>query len=476
MNSAILKSVSLLVAMALPLEAAARELPVLKSSDAMIEDAWNLAVRTVENNIADGIIKAGGDYGGEWTRDASINAWNAGSLVFPEESRNSLWSVTVDSLVVGHQYWDKIIWVQGAFNHHLVTGDPVKKIYECCAATMKGLEDTLKVAEYGLFRGPSVFNDGIAGYEVPVAGDTLEWSSVLMYPNAYNICCLSTNCAYYMAYRRLASMAWECGKPFASARYRFKACRLRKAILDRFYDRDNAELAYLIDHNGDLHHFQEALGWSFAILSGIIPQKDAPALVASAEVSDYGITSICPDFKRFDSSHPGRHNNIVWPFVNAFWAEAALQAGDRESFEFELRNLAFLAMEKGGGMFYEIYNALSGEPDGGWQVGHQWVSSRDQTWSATGYMRMVLNGVFGISFSRRGMIVNPPAGVAGDLGISGIEGLKYRRHKVSVSFLPASDGKRGVYVNGSKVRRAFVPCRGQEDIVIDIYGAQLNFE
>lgn len=103
---------------------AARDYPVLSSSDTLLVSAFDLALRTVENNIENGIVKAGGDYGGEWTRDASINAWNAGSLIFPEETRNSLWAVTVDDgRAIGHQYWDKIIWVQGAYNHCMVTGD-----------------------------------------------------------------------------------------------------------------------------------------------------------------------------------------------------------------------------------------------------------------------------------------------------------------------------------------------------------------
>ncbi|MCQ2184920.1 MAG: hypothetical protein MJY62_05885 [Bacteroidales bacterium] len=446
----------------------AREYPVLKSSDSLLVSAFDLALRTVENNIEDGIVTAGGDYGGEWTRDASINAWNAGSLIFPEESSKSLWAVTVDGKKIGHQYWDKIIWAQGAYNHSLVTGEPIEPIYRCIAATMKELEDTVYMKNRGLFHGPSVFNDGIAGYEEPIPVPESRGASVLEHPNTYKICCLSTNCIYYWAYVRLASMAWDCCEPFAALGYKIKACRLRRHIRSTFYDRKNNTLGYLIDQNGEVHHFQEGLGYSFAILSSVVSRKEARALAGNVYISRYGIPSVYPHFKRFDDEHPGRHNNIIWPFVNAFWAEAALEAGYPEKFEFELRNLAFLAIEKGQGMFYEIYNPLTGEADGGWQRGHSWMSCHDQTWSATGYLRMVISGVFGIGFTKEGMTVNPAAAVSEDLACTAIENISYRGHKVSVSILPATE-KAGIYVNGQKVRKALVPSEGDEDFAIEFY-------
>lgn len=59
---------------------------------------------------------------------------------------------------------------------------------------------------------------------------------------------------------------------------------------------------------------------------------------------------------------------------------------------------------KGENCFYEIYNEATGKTDGGWQQGRQWKSVYKQTWSATGYMRMVFNGLLGISFSASGNI------------------------------------------------------------------------
>ncbi len=88
-----------------------------------ISDAYKLAINTVDINTRRGILAAGGDYGGEWTRDISINSWNGVSLIRPKIAEQSLWSVTINRDSIGNQYWDKIIWVIAALNFYEVTGD-----------------------------------------------------------------------------------------------------------------------------------------------------------------------------------------------------------------------------------------------------------------------------------------------------------------------------------------------------------------
>ena len=59
-----------------------------------VNEAWELAVKTVRYNIRDSILAAGADYGGEWTRDVAINTWNGTDLFIPEVMERSLWHVT----------------------------------------------------------------------------------------------------------------------------------------------------------------------------------------------------------------------------------------------------------------------------------------------------------------------------------------------------------------------------------------------
>ena len=99
----------------------------------LLEPAFKLAVATVDRNTHQGILAAGADYGGEWTRDCAINAWNGVSLLRPRIAETSLWSVTKNRQTIGHQYWDKIIWTIGAWNHYKVTGsrDFLAQAYPC---------------------------------------------------------------------------------------------------------------------------------------------------------------------------------------------------------------------------------------------------------------------------------------------------------------------------------------------------------
>jgi len=60
----------------------------------------------------------------------------------------------------------------------------------------------------------------------------------------------------------------------------------------------------LIDHRGKVDTSQEALGLSFAVMFGIIDGEKAKQLVENAVVSQFGITSITPDFPRYSKRCP----------------------------------------------------------------------------------------------------------------------------------------------------------------------------
>ena len=102
-------------------------------------NVFDLAVWTVDNNTDGLLLKAGADYGGEWTRDISINSWNAVSLLRPAVAEYSLWSVTNNRKTIGHQYWDKIIWVIAASGKCVRENarSDVNSVYIC--ASMSGV-------------------------------------------------------------------------------------------------------------------------------------------------------------------------------------------------------------------------------------------------------------------------------------------------------------------------------------------------
>ena len=414
----------------------------LVSDNPLLNDAFKLAVQTVDINTRRGILAAGGDYGGEWTRDIAINSWNAASLLRPDVAEKSLWSVTIHKDTIGHQYWDKIIWTIAAYNHYLVTGDKVflAKAYACSANTMKQLEQSTFDAKYGLFMGASVFNDGIAAYPEPIFEPGNFSGSVLDHKNSFKIKCLSTNCVYRGAYLALAQMSriLKMDKEISAA-YQEKAVNIKLNILKYLYNSDKNTFGYLIDQNGKTQQYQEGLGISFAVIFGVVEGEKANQLIRDAVVSKFGITSITPDFPRYSKEMPGRHNNIIWPMVNGFYARAAIISGSYPSFTHELFGLTQLALDddKGDYDFREIYNPTTGKPDGGYQASgsehpnYHWESCKLQTWSATAYLSMVLNGLFGLRFNEKSVTFAPFL----PKGISRVElkDLAYRNSTLNIS-------------------------------------------
>ncbi len=414
----------------------------LFTNNPLVNDAFKLAVQTVDINVRRGVLAAGGDYGGEWTRDIAINSWNGVSLLRPHVAEKSLWSVTINKDTIGHQYWDKILWAIAACNHYIVTGDKkfLSQAYNCSANTIKQLEQSTFDKNYGLFMGPSVFNDGIAGYPQPIYEPNNYSSYVLDHKNSNVIKCLSTNCIFYGAYIALSRMSKFLNEDQnISEMYLQKAEELKTNILKNFYNDKKNTFYYLIDQNGKAASYQEGLGISFAVIFGIINGKDADQLIKNAVVSKYGITSITPDFPRYSKEMPGRHNNIIWPMVNGFFARAAIATKNYETFDHDFFGLTHLAIDedKGNYNFREIFNPYTGKPDGGYQdwgeskINFHWESCKFQTWSATAYISMVLNGLVGMKFTEDSLSFSPF--LPEEINSLQLKDLVYRNAKLNIS-------------------------------------------
>jgi beta-galactosidase len=449
----------------------------ISTSSPVVNRAFDLALNTLHKNVKDSLIKAGGLYGGEWTRDITVNAWNAASLLIPKETEYSLWSVTHNRKTIGAEYWDKIIWTIGVYNHYLINGDLnfLQRAYRCAAGTMIHMEDSVFDAAYGLFKGPSVFNDGISAYEEPIFVESIQHSGITGYPASTEIKCLSTNCIYFRSYVLLGEMADIFGEKQAAEQYRQKAAALKKNIRRHLYDEEKKRLNFLIDQNGDVHPHQEGLGIAFAVLFDVVSEEEARKIVEQVYVSEHGLPSVYPVLKRFSVERPGRHNAMIWPFVNAFWADACHKAGRKDLFEKEFVNLAHLAMDedKGNNGFFEIYNATTGAVDGGFQVGKtqtggpKWTSVPDQTWSATGYLRMVFLDLLGMRFSPEGLKIAPDYALLQKLDFSEIKAIPYRKATISIKFTGKGETPVSVFQDGETVEQAFVPGDRDDAVAIE---------
>jgi hypothetical protein len=450
----------------------------IQCDNQQIMDAGNLAINTVEINIRRGILAAGGDYGGEWTRDIAINSWNAVSLLYPQVAEKSLWSVTHHKDTIAHQYWDKILWTVSAINHYYITGDLefLTQAYRCSENTIHQLEELAYDKEYGLFKGPAVFADGIAGYPEPVF-DKNNFSSYVLDHHAANIKCLSTNCLYYGAYNALADMASILEKDSQTIEsFKLKGEQLKTSILKHFYKDTEHKLNYMIDEAGKVHTYQEAMGYSFAVIFGVFTQELSYELTRNTFISKFGIPCLYPDFPRYSEAQPGRHNNIIWPMANGFFAKACIIADNYPAFDKELKSLTSLALDadKGNYEFWEIYNPYTGKPDGGYQAmgedkpNHHWNSCRLQTWSATAYLNMLIHGVAGIRFTKNGLSFSP--NVPGELHYLKLCDLTYRNAGLTIEIKGTGRKIKSFRVNGRIQEQPFIPAEtiGYTEICIEM--------
>jgi len=433
-------------------------------------------------------FRAGGGYDQPWTRDATVNSWNAGSLLAPDVARNTLWAVVKKpsddgSLILQQdsQWWDQVVWITGAWNHYLVTGDDqfLADAYTTAANTITAREGAQYNSSYGLFMGPSFFNDGIAGYPdalLDSPGQENHGSGSYDYPWVKTELALSTNTLYYEAYVNLANMARELGEAAGTVSgYQTKAAALKDAINEHFWQQDKGYYGYVIPTEGrtaagQLQDYQEGSGLSFAIMFGIADAQQAASIIAKTHVSDWGVTDVWPRFDRYvTAGHAGRHNDVVWPMVQGYWASAAAKAGAQTTFATEVADLARLHARTDS--FYEIYDADTGAVDGGYQTGGVWPSQPDQTWSATAFLRMVYEGLFGIGYTTSGLTFTPtlPTGW-GDATLSHVT---YRGADLTVRLHGAGNQVSDFRVDGTASASHTVPATltGAHTIDITLTGA-----
>lgn len=408
------------------------------------------------------MMRAGGSYQTPWTRDAAINTWAAGRLLEPEVARNTLFAVCIkdkngDPIIQpDDQRWDRVVWCVGAWQYFLATGDlefltVARGIVE---RALKRLDEEWFSKENGLYRGGSFFNDGISGYPADIYRPGKDHSFMGEHPATETIFSFSTNCIYCEAWRILDRMNAILGISDPEPYKRHAA--LKESILRTFWNEKEGKCNYLMYPDGRIDPSQELAGISFGVLFGILPEKALDDLMEET----FGIPSIMPPFPGlFSKERPGRHNNLVWPFLNGFYIQAAAGAGKVQLAGDELRKMTALLNSADG--IYEIYNPYDGSVDGGWQIGgddlqgHLWDSCPDQTWSATSFIGAVLQGIFGIRMEEDGVHFRPC--VPEYLKDSSVRGLVIRGKKYDVVIRGCGREVAAVTLNGKAVNGAGIP-------------------
>lgn len=399
------------------------------------------------------MIRAGGGYPTPWTRDASVNTMNAACFLEPEVAKNTLWAVCEQAegklcFQLDNQSWDKIIWATGAWKYYLATGDSdfLTHAYETVKNSIEMLEESHFNSEYGLFMGGSFFNDGITGYPKELHEEGNESSFVGDHPATAHIMSCSTNCLYYNGYAILGRMAAILSEEEKKIIYEKKAAALKKAINRWLWNEEKGAYAYFLYPDGSADWSQEGCGIAFSVLFDVCTKEQAVRMLGNCYRSRNGFVSIWPPFRGISSVEaPVRHNNLIWPVVNGFLIPAAAKCGFAEMVGAELESIASLAINNDG--FWEIYNAETGKPDGGWQSGRHWDSVQDQTWSATGFLSGIVFGLFGITLEEEKITFHPclPKG----FGPIEMDGLHFRDVILDISLQGSGNRISSLSINGT---------------------------
>lgn len=375
-------------------------LPVFESDSEELNLAWRIAMGDILGNIrpyhagllekSEPCLVAGLDYSTPWTRDTAINTCFAMSWLCPEVAKNSLLSVCVvkngqRGISGWGQDWDAAIWGIGAYQYLQVTRDhsflPVAQ--EVIRNTLAEYENSSFDESCGLFEGPAVYGDGIAAYP-----DRFTTGTSGIVDCKETMFSLSTNCMFYMVYRIAEKL---CGGDYGK-----KADKLKEAVNRHFWNESRGSYDYLA-HECE---YQEGLGISFALLSGIADEERAENVIRSAEITPNGIACVFPSFERYTKlGGLGRHSGTVWPFIQGFWGLTLDKYQKTSAFDENLRLMAEKACRDG--QFSEIYHSVTGEIYGGLQEDapdgkiREWKSLRRQTWSATAFLALIVYGLFG---------------------------------------------------------------------------------
>ncbi|QOD60738.1 hypothetical protein H9I45_15570 [Polaribacter haliotis] len=467
-----------------------------------IVKAYRIAIGDVSGNIQyhkSGVLEqkepclyAGLIYGKPWTRDAAINVWNGFGLLSPEVSKNTLLaqlekSENGETTIIG-QYWDKIIWTIGAWNYYLYSGDTefLLDIYKVTQNTLNQLEENEFSEEFGLFRGPAVYGDGVAAYPKIYTrsqdkskngsySGIYQWpeeNKDLKFPKGFGIPmhALSTNAVYYQVYSLMSKIETELNKE-PNKSWKTKAEKLKKAINKNFWNEKKNNYNYLVDPFGN-SDAQESMGISFSLLFDITEKNNIDKIFKNTKIEPAGIPCVYPTFKRFRNEKLdsyGRHSGTVWPHIQGFWADAAMKNNKPEIFLHEFNALTRHALRDF--QFVEIYHPTKETAYGGIQEPHlkewtTWFCAERQSWSATAYLSMIFKNIIGMDFSEKGITFSPFL----PKEINDVEflGLKYRNSIIDIHISGSGNKIEQFSVNGKKSDDFFLSKDLEGKITVEI--------
>ncbi|MCZ8049073.1 MAG: hypothetical protein GPI90_04480 [Microcystis aeruginosa K13-05] len=407
--------------------------PNLQSNRLWFDALYALALQEVRdasvNQISDGAFNDGNPLpapeGGffetglfwtyVWTRDTSyavdlglgvldpIRALNSLSFKLSERREGGGLQIVQDT-GTGGSYpisTDRVVWSFGARTLlRQLQGEQrdnfAKKAYEALKNTIEQDRQVIFEPQDGLYRGEQSFLDWREqSYPQWVAEDPVQIGMSKA---------LSTNACHLSALLLAASLAGELGETATKQKYSKWAEELRQAIRTHLYLPDQQLYSTFITtaFDGGPAHQYDLLGSSLAILLDIADQTQAAQIVANYPHLPQGAPVIWPQQRDI----PIYHNQAIWPFVTAYWLKAAKKVKNDAAV-----NLGVTSLIRGAALSLsnmENFDAVSGLVELQNQPAKEpVVNSPRQLWSVAGYLSMVHELIFGLSWTDAGFSVSP---------------------------------------------------------------------
>jgi hypothetical protein len=364
-----------------------------------------------------------------WTRDLSYAATLGLALLDPQRVRNSLefklsgWrsGVTRSPHVAGSAdglqvvqdtgsggSWpvstDRVTWAFAAEEvlKTLPAGERATFAARALAALSNTIENDRNAAfdrATGLYTGEQSFLDWRdQSYAAWIPDDIASMASSKA---------LSTNVAHYKALSVAASLARERGDEARADRYAQWARALKAAINQRLWLDDAGMYSSITAAHFDgapMYKF-DWLGQALAIVTGVADQRRAASILVHYPHGPMGAPVIWPQ----QQGMPVYHNRAIWPFVTAFGLRAAAIAGN-----VSVADAAYSTLMRGAALNLsnmENLEWLSGQPllldEKHPALIGPVINSKRQLWSVGAYLGMVIEDVFGVSTSARGIELRP---------------------------------------------------------------------
>ena len=414
--------------------------------------AYQKARRVMAEDTQNGSFMAGAQWNEVWTRDTSYSVDLAAALLSPQVSKDTLLAQRqqVDGIgecwfqdVCGHfggwpNLTDSIVGATGAWSLYTVTGDEtlLRPAYDRTVRTLQRAARDAFSPTLDLYGGCASFMESDSAYPPQYANDGAAIAKTYA---------LSTNLLYYHAYVVASQMAKRLGagrQPFQA-----KADALKRAINARFWMPGKGYYGYFLNTDGKIEDRMEGTGEAFAILYGVADPARATLVLRNTPTTPLGLPCLWPQYGKWTAYDTGDayyyHNGMIWPFVEGYWAWAAVRAGDVTAFGRELD--ALTALSQKNDTFMEFYHPEDGKPDG----------SPRQLWSAAGYLSMIYHGLFGMTFDPKGIRFTPV--VPARFHHLSLSDVRYRHSLLNIT----------VTGQGTRIKRFFLDGKLQKNAFFD---------